>query len=372
VLYNLGTWIMDTDRDFVIETNGDDMIVHGNLFGHPIIGDFDGDGFDDLAVFNNNVWYFDLANDGFGSADFDGDHDQTLVWGFPGVLDRPVAADMDQDGIDDLGLWVPRNSATPPRDLSEWYFLLSNDFSDVNGDGNASGGLQRVTGTIVTLDHPFEPVPFGNDLYAEFGDDLALPIVGNFDPPVDSTSDSEPIDPLIVLEGDFDLDGDVDGDDFLAWQVGFGAQLPTVEVGLADGDADLDGDVDGDDFLAWQTTFNNDAGGGASYRAGSSRSQLVDPLFDQREEFGKPVLERTLRRSDPKKDRSSDTAPEPLLELLAKDNATKLNRRVAERRFDKEVSSSNKLETDVAFAELSATKLRPARGRVGRLQSRSR
>src|SRR5690606_112794 len=143
-----------------------------------------GDGLDDLAVFNNNQWFFDLANDGLGTtntgafgADFVGtDRDQTLIWGFPGVLDRPVAAAMDQDGIDDTGLWVPRTSAQTPRPESEWYFLLSDDFV-------ARGGA-RVPGTIVTLDHAFTPVPFGNDIYAEFGDEKALPIVGNFDPPV--------------------------------------------------------------------------------------------------------------------------------------------------------------------------------------------
>ena len=48
------------------------------------------------------------------------------------------------------------------------------------GDIIAVGGTQN---TIVTLNHPFEIVPFGNDIAAEFGDELALPIVGNFDPP---------------------------------------------------------------------------------------------------------------------------------------------------------------------------------------------
>ena len=103
---------------------------------------------DDAGVFNNNVLTFDLANDGFNGAD------QQLVWGFPGVLDRPVATDMDQDGIDDIGLWVPRNGAQDNRPIAEWYFLISDDPT----------GAQRVTGTINTLDHPFEPVPFGNDL----------------------------------------------------------------------------------------------------------------------------------------------------------------------------------------------------------------
>ena len=118
-LYNSGKWGLDFNRNFVIEAN---EVISTGLFGRPIVGDFDGDGKDDLAVFNNNVFYFNLANDGFDDA-----NDRSLVWGFPGVLDQPVAADMDQDGIDDIGLWVPRTSATPPAALSQWYFLVSND-----------------------------------------------------------------------------------------------------------------------------------------------------------------------------------------------------------------------------------------------------
>ena len=64
--------------------------------------------------------------------------------------------------------------------------------------------------------------------------------------------------------GDFDLDGDVDGQDFLLWQrdpiigqlddwkANFGATLPAGPVG----DFDLDGNVNGQDFLLWQRDPN--------------------------------------------------------------------------------------------------------------------
>ncbi len=54
------------------------------------------------------------------------------------------------------------------------------------------------------------------------------------------------------LQADFDRDGDVDGEDFLAWQASFG-----VDDG---GDADLDGDTDGEDFLVWQRQFGTGSG----------------------------------------------------------------------------------------------------------------
>ena len=38
-----------------------------------------------------------------------------------------------------------------------------------------------ATGTANLLDHPFTPKPFGKDLYAIYGNDYALPLIGNFD-----------------------------------------------------------------------------------------------------------------------------------------------------------------------------------------------
>jgi hypothetical protein len=54
---------------------------------------------------------------------------------------------------------------------------------------------------------------------------------------------------------DFDMDGDVDGRDFLAWQRGYGAADPI----FGDGDANYDGVVDGADLAVWQAAY----GGGA-------------------------------------------------------------------------------------------------------------
>ena len=63
---------------------------------------------------------------------------------------------------------------------------------------------------------------------------------------------------LAMFAADFDNDGDVDGDDFLAWQGGFGMASGATQT---DGDYDNDGDVDGDDFLGWQSEFGS---GGAA------------------------------------------------------------------------------------------------------------
>lgn len=54
------------------------------------------------------------------------------------------------------------------------------------------------------------------------------------------------------VPGDFDLDGDDDGTDFLRWQRGFG--IPN-DATVADGDADSDGDVDEMDLMIWEENF---------------------------------------------------------------------------------------------------------------------
>jgi hypothetical protein len=59
------------------------------------------------------------------------------------------------------------------------------------------------------------------------------------------------------LAGDFDTDGDVDGDDFMLWQCSQGAQV-TPFVGA---DANGDGRVDGGDLAAWRSHFAPGPGG---------------------------------------------------------------------------------------------------------------
>ncbi|MBN1853143.1 MAG: hypothetical protein JW829_10485, partial [Pirellulales bacterium] len=51
---------------------------------------------------------------------------------------------------------------------------------------------------------------------------------------------------------DFNADGDVDGADFLAWQIGFGT---TGSATRADGDANGDANVNGADLAIWKTQF---------------------------------------------------------------------------------------------------------------------
>ena len=93
-----------------------------------------------------------------------------------------------------------------------------------------------------------------------------------------------PVPPLLA---DFDHDGDVDGQDFLIWQSGFGTVSGATK---SDGDADGDGDVDGSDFLIWQAEFGSTTGGGAA--TATAPSTLVAPL----DAAGRTLRTRTLHR----------------------------------------------------------------------------
>ncbi len=181
-LFDGNTWFLDTNANDVIDP-ADVQLLNSNMVGYPIVGDFDGDGVDDLGTYANNVFQFDLAFDGL-----DGQVDDTINFGFSGVLDRPVAGDYNLDGIDDIGLWVPGRSGQLPERAAEWYFLLSETPNEALPEAAEVVALQF--GTVNALDHPFSPQPLGNDIFAQFGDEFALPLFGNLDPPATGTTSS--------------------------------------------------------------------------------------------------------------------------------------------------------------------------------------
>jgi hypothetical protein len=122
--------------------------------------------------------------------------------------------------------------ATPANSSPHWYNFLFGVPTD--GDSAVGTGMEIVGGDIV--------------LHLKDGgrgdDDLALNGV-IYD--IGGPATSQPAHP-----GDFDLDGDVDGADFVAWQTNFPKASGATR---SQGDADGDADVDGADFVVWQTNF---------------------------------------------------------------------------------------------------------------------
>jgi hypothetical protein len=116
-----------------------------------------------------------------------------------------------------------------PGEAAEWYFLMSGVVANDTAGGAAMHGPSITGGSYpVASDGPgahrepnlyglssydygrividpltpsnqivrFNPTPFGKDIYFQFGDQFALPLVGNFDPPVTQTPGGTPRDPL--------------------------------------------------------------------------------------------------------------------------------------------------------------------------------
>ena len=104
----------------------------------------------------------------------DGTADDSIRFGIPDFLERPVIGDLNLDGVDDLGYWVAGNAQKIGEGKAEWHFLISDR---VPANPNSS---QLAS----PLFDPYSPDPLGNDLFANFGDRYSLPVFGNFDPPV--------------------------------------------------------------------------------------------------------------------------------------------------------------------------------------------
>ena len=82
----------------------------------------------------------------------------------------------------------------------------------------------------------------------------------------------------LLPTGDFNGDGSVDGNDFLAWQRGFGSTNPL----LPNGDADRNGVVDDADLATWKAQFGTS---GASSAATTSTAFAVAAMAEQMAEL---------------------------------------------------------------------------------------
>ncbi|MCO6453692.1 MAG: CHRD domain-containing protein [Pirellulaceae bacterium] len=167
-----GTWYFDTNHDYLLDTS----VTIPGMIGLPIVGDFNNDGVDDLGVWSNDFFSISLGNTPGGVGPNSWSTSLTRFrFGFIGQRERPLSADFDADGYDDIGLWVPDRAGAVPEESAEWYILVSGGQSVLNRiEIDPLSGERKIE---------FVPDPFGDDIYAKFGDDFAKPVVGNFDPP---------------------------------------------------------------------------------------------------------------------------------------------------------------------------------------------
>jgi hypothetical protein len=85
---------------------------HTNQFGQsgdqPLVGDFNGDGIEELAVYRDGTWYIDSNNNGQIDAE-----DQVIQLGSPG--DTPIVGDFNGDGRAEPGVFHDSTARTARR-----------------------------------------------------------------------------------------------------------------------------------------------------------------------------------------------------------------------------------------------------------------
>lgn len=189
---------------FYLDVDGNNNIDDGERFatglrGNPVIGDFNGDGVDDLATYNNatGVFTFNLVSGYSMSGPMVAGNDQ-FNFGFSGFGEIPVTGDVNLDGIDDIAMWVPGRQGQTPSDAGEFHILVSDS---VPATPAATNLPSNVFG-------PYSPAPLGNDLFSTFGTNVALPLIGNFDPPIESEGITAPIGSLTNQDNPLDTTRD--------------------------------------------------------------------------------------------------------------------------------------------------------------------
>ncbi len=143
-----------TGRFEILRSTDDEAetILLGGAGDIPVEGDFDGDGISDPAVFSPSV---DSNNDGIADAsawtiiDSTTGDTRTILFGAPGVLDRPAPADYDGDGVTDIATFRANSDLIPGA--AEWFILQSSD-----------GALRVTFGAAGGMDLP-APADFDGD-----------------------------------------------------------------------------------------------------------------------------------------------------------------------------------------------------------------
>ncbi|MCM2371709.1 dockerin type I domain-containing protein [Aporhodopirellula aestuarii] len=197
--------LFDGANWYVFDIVGTGMVltntINATYNGIPFAGDFNGDGNDDFAVFVNdtNTVIFDTNRDGTSNGQLHLGDSTGRFAGLSGFTDKPVAGDLNLDGVDDIGIWVKGRQGVLPKEQGEFFFWVSDVAQnaggafvpDANPINNFAATVNFPAGVVGTGTATFSPAPLGNDLFTQWGDEFALPIFGNFDPPSGEDVDAD-------------------------------------------------------------------------------------------------------------------------------------------------------------------------------------
>jgi hypothetical protein len=186
-IYN-GAWKLDVNGNGLWDSPTIENAFQFGLTGDiPVIGDWNGDGKDDIGIFRQSNGLWSLDSNGNSAWDVS---DKGLSWGLPG--DIPVIGDWNGDGKDDIGIFRPSNGiwSLDSNGNSAWdvsdkglSWGLPGDIpviGDWNGDGKDDIGIFRPSNGIWSLDSDGDFAWEGSDKSLSWGLANDKPVIGNW------------------------------------------------------------------------------------------------------------------------------------------------------------------------------------------------
>lgn len=198
-LFSGNEFLLDVNDDGV----ADAVVPFGRSTDLPVSGDFNGDGFDDIGVFRSADRRF------FVDIDLDGLSEGSVTIGRSD--DLPVVGDWDNDGADDVGVFRPsvrryymdfnedgiHDRAVTIGKLGDYSLV-----GDWNGDGVDSIGVFRPSIARFYLDDDDDGV---HDHAQYFGRSTDIPVIGDWDGDGDDDIGVyRPTTNMFYLDEDFD------------------------------------------------------------------------------------------------------------------------------------------------------------------------
>ncbi|WP_344188798.1 hypothetical protein, partial [Acrocarpospora corrugata] len=156
--------------------------LYGNPYAVPFVGDWDGDGKDNVGVRMGNVFYMRTSPVTTAT-----ETTQSVAYGDAPMI--PLAGDWDGDGKDTVSAYDPASarffiSNNPASGQAQYSFLYGNPHSvpfigDWDGDGKDNVGV-RMSNVFYSRTSPVTTATETTHLVA-YGDAGDLPVIGDWD-----------------------------------------------------------------------------------------------------------------------------------------------------------------------------------------------
>jgi hypothetical protein len=186
-----GRFYLDFNGNGAYEAGIDKLYTFGQTGDLPVVGDWNGDGKNEIGIFRPSTGRFYLDFNGNGV--YETGTDRLYTFGLNG--DRPVAGDWNGDGTDEIGIFRPGtgrfyldfdgNGTYQSASDRLYIFGTSGDLpvaGDWNGDGTAEIGVFRPSTARFYLDTNANGAwNAGIDTLYTYGATSDLPVAGDWD-----------------------------------------------------------------------------------------------------------------------------------------------------------------------------------------------